>query len=184
VIGLPPSSGATNETVASLFPDAATGCSGAAGAMLGMAGADGADGGPSPFALVAVTVHVYDFPFDKPPTTIGELGPDAEPGVPPSDDAHAASYVVIALPPSNGVGNDTVSCALPAMTAGCAGAEGTVLGVTWADSGEDGLWPSAFVAVTVQVYELPFDKPTTTIGEPVPAAIPAVPPCRGAHCAS
>ncbi len=101
--------------------------------------------------FVAVTVHVYDFPFDNPLTTIGDAGPEAARAVPPSDDTHAAAYPVIGLPPSNGATNDTVNCPLPTPAVGWPGAVGTVLGTTVADAGEAAPVPFAFVAVTVHV---------------------------------
>ncbi len=90
MIALPPSAGATNDTVTCAFPAATVGATGALGTVLGTAAADADDAAPEPFAFVAVTVHVYDFPFVKPPMTIGEPAPGAEPGVPPFDDTHAA----------------------------------------------------------------------------------------------
>ena len=57
--------------------------------MFGTAATDAGDAAPGPFAFVAVTVQVYDFPFVRPPTTVGEAVSVAEPGLPPFDDAHA-----------------------------------------------------------------------------------------------
>jgi hypothetical protein len=34
-------------------------------------------------------VQVYDFPFVRPLTTVGDAVSDAEPGTPPFDDTHA-----------------------------------------------------------------------------------------------
>jgi len=90
VIALPPLAGATNETVTSPLPTATVGCAGALGTVLGTAATDAGDAAPAPSAFVAVTVHVYDFPFDNPLTTIGEPAPDPAPATPPFDDAHAA----------------------------------------------------------------------------------------------
>jgi hypothetical protein len=91
---------------------------------------------------------------------------------------------VIALPPFAGGVNETVICALPATTAGCAGAPGTVLGTTAADAGDGALVPSPFVAVTVHVYVLPFESAPTTIGDPALEAAPAAPPSDDTHAAS
>jgi hypothetical protein len=165
VIGLPPSNGALNETVTRAFPAADVGCRGASGTRLGTATADGTEGSLSPFPFVAVTVHVYDVPFVRPTTRIGEFAPDADPATPPFDDAHVARKEVIALPPSNGATNDTVSCPLPTPAVGRPGAVGTVLGVTARDAGDGSLAPFAFVAVTVHVYDCPFERPPTEIGE-------------------
>ncbi len=89
MIALPPSNGATNDTVTCAFPATTAGCTGASGTALGTATADADDVAPVPIAFVAVTVHVYDFPFVRPPTTVGEAVSVAEPGLPPFDDAHA-----------------------------------------------------------------------------------------------
>jgi hypothetical protein len=109
VIALPPSTGAANVTVICAFAATTVGAAGALGTVLGIATADATDEGPGPFAFVAVTVQVYDFPFDKPPTTIGEAAPLAEPAAPPFDDGHETAYEVIALPPSAGTADVTVS---------------------------------------------------------------------------
>ena len=89
-MGLPPSNGATNVTVICAFPAVAVGCVGGSGTRFGTTTDDAGDAAPDPFAFVAVTVHVYDLPFDKVPTTIGEAPPEARPARPPSDDTHAA----------------------------------------------------------------------------------------------
>ena len=90
MIALPPSLGAANDTLGCALPEAAVGWAGADGTVLGTTAVDGAVAAPSPFAFVAVTVHVYDLPLVKPPTTSGELLPDAEPAAPPFEDAQSA----------------------------------------------------------------------------------------------
>ena len=90
---------------------------------------------------------------------------------------------MIGLPPLDGAANDTVSCALPTATFGWAGAVGTVLGTTAADAGDGTLVPFAFVAVTVHVYDFPFDNAVTTIGELTPAFAPGRPPFEETHAA-
>jgi len=72
---------------------------------------------------------------------------------------------VIALPPSAGGTNDTVTCAFPAVSVGCVGALGIVLGMTAADAGDAAPAPLAFAAVTVHVYDFPFVNAPTTVGE-------------------
>ena len=91
---------------------------------------------------------------------------------------------MIALPPSKGATKATVICAFPAATVGAAGALGTVLGMTADDAGEAAPGPFAFVAVTLHVYDKPFDKPPTTIGEPAPVIEPDVPVPEGTHAAA
>ena len=90
---------------------------------------------------------------------------------------------MIALPPSAGATNDTVTCALPATTVGCGGTLGTVLGIATADAGDATPVPFAFVADTVHVYDLPFDNKPTTSGDPAPLADPVAPPFDGTHVA-
>jgi hypothetical protein len=90
VIALPPSNGAANVTVICALPGATPGLAGAEGTVLGTTAADAGDAAPVPFAFVAVTVQVYDFPFVSVPTTIGAPAPDAEPGVPPFEDTQFA----------------------------------------------------------------------------------------------
>ena len=51
---------------------------GGPGTALGVTGGDGDDDGPDPIAFVATTVNVYGVPLVRPPTTIGEPGPDAD----------------------------------------------------------------------------------------------------------
>ena len=183
MIALPPSFGAVKLTVICAFPDATVGCAGVAGTVLGTAGAEAGDGVPSPLAFVAMTVHVYVFPFVSPPTTRGEPAPLADPAAPPFDDTQFAVNFVIALPPSFGAVNDTPICALAATTDGCAGAAGTVLGTTACETGDAEPAPFAFVAVTVHVYDFPFVSPPTTIGDPADEADPPVPPFDDAHAA-
>ena len=91
MIGLPPSFGAVNDTEICAFPGVTDGCAGAEGPVLGTTGLEAADAGPSPFAFVPVTVHVYDFPFVSPLTTMGDVVPDSDPGVPPFGDVHVAA---------------------------------------------------------------------------------------------
>jgi len=181
VIVLPPSDGATNVTETWPLPASTAGCAGADGTVLGTTTADAGDAAPVPFAFVAATVHVYDLPFDSPPTTIGEPAPEADPATPPFDDVHVAPKFVIPLPPSLGAVNATEICALPAPTEGCGGAAGTVLGIAIADAGDAAPAPFTFVAVTVHVYDFPFVSPPTTIGDAAPDAKPVVPPFDDVH---
>jgi hypothetical protein len=58
--------------------------------VLGTAATEAGEARPVPFAFVAVTVHVYDLPFDKPLTTTGEAASAADPAVPPFDEVHDA----------------------------------------------------------------------------------------------
>jgi hypothetical protein len=64
-----------------------------------------------------------------------------------------------------------VACALPAVAVPIVGAPGTVAGVTELDEADAVLVPAAFVAVTVKVYAVPFVKPVTVMGEPLPVPV-------------
>jgi hypothetical protein len=65
----------------------------------------------------------------------------------------------------------TVTCPLPATPDTLVGAPVTVAGVTAADALLAALVPASFVAVTVNVYEVPFVSPVTTKGLPAPVAV-------------
>jgi hypothetical protein len=51
------------------------------------------------------------------------------------------------------------------------GAPATVAGITLLDAADGALTPTAFVAVTVNVYAVPFVNPLTTIGLAAPVAV-------------
>ena len=51
------------------------------------------------------------------------------------------------------------------------GEPGLVLGIMMLDGIDGGPSPSAFVAVTVNVYAVPFDRPVTIIGLVAPVAV-------------
>ncbi len=89
MIALPPFPGATNDTVTCAFPATTVGCAGALGTVLGTAAADAGEKAPVPFPFVAATVHVYDFPFVRPLTTVGDATSLTETVTPPFDDTHA-----------------------------------------------------------------------------------------------
>jgi hypothetical protein len=130
----------------------------------------------SPSPLLAVTLHVYVLPFESPPTTMGEPVADCVPGAPPSLDVQLTANPVIVRPLSGGAANVTVMDALPATTVGCAGASGTLCGSVVSEAADGAPSPSALVAVTVQVYVLPFVRFVTVIGEFGPVLDPGAPP--------
>ena len=77
----------------------------------------------------------------------------------------------MALPPFEaGAVNVIVAWAFPALAEGEVGAPGTVAGVTLLEDADAAPVPRALVAVTVNVYAVPFTRPVTTTGlaEPVP----------------
>ena len=86
----------------------------------------------------------------SPVTVNGDAEPEWLPGL-PVPDVHDAVYEVIVLPPLLGAVNATEIDAFPPVTVGCAGALGTVAGMTAADAADGLLVPSALVAVTVHV---------------------------------
>ena len=78
-------------------------------------------------------------------------------------------YEVIADPPfETGALKVIVACPFPRVAVPIVGASGTVAGVTELLAPDAVLVPTEFVAVTVNVYELPFVKPVTTIGDAPP----------------
>jgi hypothetical protein len=79
---------------------------------------------------------------------------------------------VIALPPFDaGAVKLTVAWALPPTAVPIVGAPANVAGVTLLDAADAALTPTAFVAVTVNVYAVPFVKPATMIGLAAPVAV-------------
>ena len=74
---------------------------------------------------------------------------------------------MIGEPPSNaGAVQETWACAFPAIAKGLSGAVGTVLGVTAEEAKLDTEIPMAFVAITVNVYKVPFERPGTVVDSP------------------
>ena len=59
----------------------------------------------------------------------------------------------------------------PARAETAVGGLGTVAGVTLAEGDDAAPVPTAFVAVTVKVYGVPFVSPVTVMGLPVPVAV-------------
>jgi hypothetical protein len=63
-----------------------------------------------------------------------------------------------------------VACPFPAVAVTLVGVPGTVTGVTELLETDAVLVPVAFVAVTENVYAVPFVRPVSVIGEPPPYA--------------
>ena len=73
---------------------------------------------------------------------------------------------MIAEPPfPAGALNVTVACAFPAIAMPMTGAPGTVAGVTALEAEDAGPLPTALVAITVKVYDVPLVRPVTVMGE-------------------
>jgi hypothetical protein len=107
-------------------------------------------------------------PLVNPVTVIGDDPPVAV--NPPGLDVTV--YEVIAEPPllTGGV-KATIACPSPRVAVPIVGASGTVGGTTELLVEEAILVPIAFVAVTVNVYVVPFVNPVTVIGDEPPVPI-------------
>ncbi len=101
-------------------------------------------------------------------TVIGDAPPVAV--NPPTLDATV--YVVIADPPllAGGV-NVTTASPFPTVAVPMVGASGAVAGTMEFVVPEEVLVPFAFVAVTVKLYVVPFERPVTVIGDDPPLAL-------------
>ncbi len=168
VIDEPPLlTGAVKVTVACPLPAVAVPIVGASGTVEGVTELDTADAVLVPTAFVAVTVKVYVVPFVRPVMVIGDDPPEAV--CPPLD---VTVYDVIAEPPLlTGAENVTTASPFPAVAVPIVGASGVVAGTTALDTAEAVLVPTAFVAVTVNVYVVPLVRPVTVIGEDPPVAV-------------
>jgi phage shock protein PspC (stress-responsive transcriptional regulator) len=76
--------------------------------------------------------------------------------------------VILEPPFDTGGVNEMVACPLPATALTLVGVPGTVAGVTELLETDAVLVPIAFVAVTENVYAVPFVRPVSVIGEPPP----------------
>lgn len=79
--------------------------------------------------------------------------------------------MIVAPPFEAGGLNAIEACPLPGVTEVTVGVPGTVAGAIEFDGDDAGPVPAALVAVTENVYAVPFDRPVTTIGEDVPVAV-------------
>ena len=81
-------------------------------------------------------------------------------------------YIVIELPPLlAGATNATLAEVFPAVATTPVGAPGTVTGITADEAADATELPTAFVATTVKVYDVPFVNPVTFMGEVAPVAV-------------
>ena len=76
-------------------------------------------------------------------------------------------YDVIVLPPFAGAVQETVADPFPGVTVTTVGAAGVVAGVTDGEAAEGRLDPTAFDAVTVNVYPVPLVNPLMLAVVPV-----------------
>jgi len=123
---------------------------GASGTVAGWTKFDAADGALVPFAFVAVTRHVYVYPFVSPDTTIGLDEPLAEPDAPPLTEVHDIVKLVTGIPPSEPGVNVTDADAFPRVAVPIVGAAGAVPTIKLLDT-EPAPVPTLLVAVTVHV---------------------------------
>ena len=181
VIGEPPSdAGAVKAMLALALPGVAGPIVGAPGGPTGVTFAS-LEADPVPTTLVAVTLQPYCTPFVRFITTIG-LDEPFTVRVVCCVAAHVAVYDVIAEPPFDaGAVNATVAWPLPAVTVPIVGAPGTFAGVTFALP-EAAELPRALVAITLQLYCVPFVSPLTVMGLVDPVPVTPAPPV-GAHVA-
>jgi hypothetical protein len=81
-------------------------------------------------------------------------------------------YAVTGDPPLLAGGpNETVACPLSAVASTLCGAPGVVAGMTVFDGTDANPIPSRLLAITVNVYDVPFVSPLTVIGLAVPVAL-------------
>jgi hypothetical protein len=166
VMPLPLFAGAVHDTVADALPAVAATPAGVPGAVAGVTELDAADDGDAPTAFVAVTVNVYAVPFVNPLTVA--LVPLEVVAVCAADPTKGVTvYDVIGLPPLAGAVQETVAEPLPAVAETPVGTPGTAAGVTELDAADGDPVPTAFVAVTVNVYAVPFVNPSIVAFVPV-----------------
>jgi len=139
----------------------------------GVTAADGADAAEVPPAFVAAAVNVYPVPFVKPDTTHEPDAPVIVHVAPPGD---AVMVCDVAGHRSKASATVTRTDPSPATTVGAAGTLGTGMGVTTADGADAAEVPPALVAVTVNVYAVPFVKPDTTHEPNAPPIVQVAPP--------
>jgi len=161
LIAAPPfETGAVHDTTDDAFAaPVATTPVGAPGTIDGTTDAELIDAALVPDTFVAVTANVYDVPFAR-PVTLHEVVAVVhvnEPG------AEITVYELIAAPPfETGAVQDTTDDAFTALVAPTeVGAPGTIDGTTADDAVEAEPVPDAFVAVTVNAYDVPLVRPAT-----------------------
>ena len=168
IVDPPLLTGGVNEIVAWPSPAVAVTLVGASGIVEGVTELEALDAVLVPIELVAVTVNVYAVPFVSPVIVRGDEPPVAvNPPV-----FEVTVYDVIAEPPLlPGALNVIVAWPFPAVAFTLVGAFGTVAGTTELLVPDGVLVPAPFVAVTVNVYVVPFVRPVIVIGDDPPLAV-------------
>jgi hypothetical protein len=164
----PSNAGADQDTLALLSPIAAATFVGASGTVAGVTELLATDAVLVPAALLAVTVKVYAVPFERPVIVIGDEPPVAV-KLPVFE---LTVYVVIVAPPVLlGAVKEIVASPSPPVALTLVGAPGGPAGTTELLVPDDVLVPTAFVAVTVNVYVVPLVRPVIVIGDDPPVAV-------------
>ena len=135
---------------------------GAPGTVLGVTGVD-VPGSELPVALIAITENVYAVPLVKPVNVQERLVVFVHDAGAVTAGDEVTVYPVIALPPFDpGAVQLTSDDAFATVPETFVGAPGTVAtGVTAGDAAEATEFPAAFVATTLNVYEVPLVRPLT-----------------------
>jgi hypothetical protein len=156
-------------TTADETPASAVGVRGVPGIVgCGVTAFDATDDADVPPPFVAVALNEYDVPFVSPDTV--QL-PDAPVTVHVSDPGVEVTRNEAGVPPEPAV---TVTTAddTPATAVGAGGVPGTTgCGVTAFDAAEAADVPPPFVAVAVNVYDVPFVNPDTVQLPDVPVTV-------------
>jgi len=157
-VGVPPEPAATVRT-ADASPTSAVGASGVPGtAGWGVTGSEAADDADVPPPFVAVALNVYDMPFVSPVTV---QSPDEPVTVHVKEPGVDVTRYDVDVPPEPAA-TVTTADATPASAVGARGAPGIVgWGVTAFDAADDADVPPPFVAVVLNVYDVPFVNPVT-----------------------
>jgi len=157
-VGVPPEPATTDTTADPSFAST-VGASGAPGtAGCGVTGSDAEDDADVPPPFVAVVLNVYDVPFVSPDTV--QL-PDAPVTVHVKDPGVDVTRYDAGVPPEPAT-TDTTADETPASAVGAGGVPGTTgWGVTGSDAADDADVPPPFVAVVLNVYDVPFVSPDT-----------------------
>jgi hypothetical protein len=90
----------------------------------------------------------------------------------PPDGLEVTAYPVMDEPPLlAGALKVTLASAFPAVATAEVGTPGMPIGVTGFDADEGELVPTELTAYTAKLYDVPFVRPVTVIGEPVDVAV-------------
>jgi hypothetical protein len=159
MIAEPLSGAAVQVTSAETSNGVAATPAGASGSPAGVTEFDSADADPAPSEFVATTENVYARPFVRPVTAHDRTVVDVHvlsPGV------EVTVYPLIGEPLASGACQVTDADMSPRVAVTPVGASGGPgLGVTGSDAAEAGPCPTAFEALTVKVYGVPFVRPAT-----------------------